>query len=142
MGANGNVPEDTPVPRNRKERSYTGVVTKYRIEKIDKLYWDPKERALGVHNLIENFLAKEFPEDGDDFPPTQWDKFCYAIEVMSQMAIVMENNQFLEIARAASHWLYSTHYSNAETIYGNPDRSSKRNDDQKSRTDDKQTDPT
>lgn len=89
-------------------------IPKQRIEQVDKQYYDPKERALGVHQIVMPAL--------EGTGPTQWDIFCWAVEYIGQTAIGLADDELLAHAKRLSNFLYSLHYSQPETLYGKPDR--------------------
>lgn len=91
------------------------------IKTIDKLYYDPQERALGVNAILSPILdeiRKEHPDDS----PSQWDVLCWAIEYLATMSTVVDEARFTELAKGLTRWLYEVHYSNPKGIYGEPDK--------------------
>ena len=89
------------------------------IKKIDAKYWDPGERAQGVHNIVEAKFA-ELIASGLDAKelPSLWDRFCYAVEYIAQTSMSINNEQLTDVAKRLSAWLYNAHYSHPEDLYG------------------------
>lgn len=112
-------------------------ISKKQMKVIDKLYWSPSERATGVYNLWLEKAAElrrtniEERRPAEEGVPSDWDLLCFAVEYVGQQAIVIEDEDFLNIAVALARRLYSIHYSNPGKLYGNPDKSRERAEDVK-----------
>ena len=103
-------------------------ISKAHMKGVDRLWWDPAERASGILAMINNLREqlkkdnvknKRHPTDGI---PTDWDLLCFAIEYTGAQALAIQDPEFLSLAVAIERWLYSTHYSNPSKIYGPPDK--------------------
>ena len=112
------------------------IISKAHMRGVDRLYWDPAERASGILSMInsmrdqlrkKNIKAKRRPGDGI---PTDWDLLCFAVEYVGAQAVALQDQHFLNIAIHAERWLYSAHYSNPSKIYGAPDRKKEKKGDE------------
>lgn len=88
---------------------------KEHIERLDSLYYDPVERAQGVHNIVEKQL--EFLHKQKLDIPTQWDMLCYAVQYVVMMSKGMNDEELTFLARKLNSKLFNIHYSNAEKMY-------------------------
>ena len=103
-------------------------ISKSHMKFVDRLYWDPAERASGIlamfnnmreHLRKDNIKNKRHPTDGI---PTDWDLLCFACEFIGAKAVAIGDPEFLSYAVSVEKWLYSAHYSNPSKLYGPPDR--------------------
>lgn len=94
------------------------TISKEDIKKIDALYWNVEERASGVHSILMEAIEKLPPADR----PTTWDVFCFAVEYVAMISVVLESEEVTLLARELIKYLYSAHYSAPEVLYGKPDR--------------------
>ena len=103
-------------------------VSEGHIEAVDRLYWDPRERAMGVLAIIENVRESVREENEEknrpreEGVPSNWDILCFAVEHVAQMSVALDGDELTPLARRLASWLYSTHYSYPSKIYGAPDR--------------------
>lgn len=88
---------------------------------IDNLYWSPRERAAGIHAMVES-MRQTMAEAGETDIPSDWDLLCWAIEYIAMQSVVLGHDRLTEVAKMGVSWLYSVHYNHAASIYGAPDR--------------------
>lgn len=98
------------------------------MEAIDKLYWSPSDRASGVNSLLREMFGhikrknkRNKKPEGEDVP-SEWDVLCFCVEFIGVQSMVIENDEFTELAVEINRWVYSAHYSNPGRLYGEPDR--------------------
>lgn len=103
-------------------------ISKAHMRAVDRLYWSPQERAMGVHALITSLRdhlreenKKHHLPEGKDVP-SDWDLFCYACEYAGMQALIINEEELIGISVALNRWLYSAHYSNPGRLYGQPDK--------------------
>ncbi len=93
-------------------------VPQERFDEVDKLYRTPKERAEEINGILQT-AAKELGMDHTLFNVT-----CFSIQWLAMLATstLIDDKDFVRIARLANIWLHDKHYNGAEKIYGEPDR--------------------
>jgi hypothetical protein len=108
----------------------TNYISRSHVEAIDRDYWSPAERAIGVNQIIgplmEQLRARE-PYDS----PTDWDLLCWAVEYVGQQATETEIEPLINAAKQLAHVVYSLHYTHAARLYGVPDKRRARKEERK-----------
>lgn len=103
-------------------------IPKNQQRSIDRLYWTPSERAVGILSILETVrdgMREENEKKGRDPDydvPSDWDFLCFAVEYIGQQALILDDPDFLKAAIWINRWLYSAHYNEPSKIYGSPDR--------------------
>lgn len=85
-----------------------------RISIRDKQHLDPTERAQFVHELL--FWALDLEADESVMTGhVLWDIVCYAVHLLTQYSIALQDQDFAVMARALNTWLFTNHYNMDET---------------------------
>ena len=86
-----------------------------RVARRDLLHLDPTERAQFVHELIFWALELEDSADAAISGYVLWDILCYAVHLIGQYSMVLEDDEFSIMARAINAWLFTMHYNLDDT---------------------------
>lgn len=83
---------------------------KAKVAEMDEAHLDPGERADLVNTFIFRALGLDGPEDVIK-QPLYWDLICYCFEMLSNHAVVLEDEDFLMAMKHVNNMMYSIHYA-------------------------------
>lgn len=104
-------------------RDFEAFITEEYIDKVDKDYYSPGERATTVLNMI-NMARTKMREAGvpEHDIPSDWDILAFAVEWCNLKFLEIGEVELATKAARVSNHFYSIHYTQPERIYGTPDR--------------------